>query len=174
MQIVRRQFTIQLVPDHPGLDPYPLFFDVELQQMVHVLRKVQHHARPRRLSGEACSTTPRRDWHRPLVGQRNGGQHVLFVTRHDDTGRHDLVVTGIRCVNATAYRVDKDVTFDDGPQPGRYRTFKRFRIDRRQGLSPIRRHPGLRTHISPHPGVRGALGPPADYFPSSSAKAEAP
>ena len=110
------ELSVQFITNHARLHAYPLLRCIHLKNVVHELRKVEHHPRPGRLPRKAGPATPRRDGQSAIVGDPQGGQHIGFVARQDDARRHHLIVTGIGRVDPTTGDVDQDLSAHGVPQ----------------------------------------------------------
>lgn len=81
----------QVVVDEAGLHPRPAALDVDLDQLVHVLREVEHHRHVARLPAQARAAAPSQDRRAVPATDRDRGGHVVGVAR-DDHADGDLPV----------------------------------------------------------------------------------
>jgi len=77
----------QVVEDDAGFDGSGAPLQVDLQDLVHVSREVQHHRRVARLPGETGSACAAKDRQPTLAADLQGGLDVGRVAGGDHSGR---------------------------------------------------------------------------------------
>ena len=94
-QVVRFELGVQLVEHDARLDACGAPLDVNLQQPVDVLGRVEHDAAANGLAGLRRSAAPQRQRTAKLVAQADGGDDVVAVAGDDDAQRLDLIDAGV-------------------------------------------------------------------------------
>ena len=111
-QSARGQRLVHLSGDGAGLNAHDFPLRVDLQDAVHVLRKVQDDAAPERLAREARPGAACDDRHAEFARDPHRRRHVRRVLRHDDGERHDAVDAGGRRIGRQADPVRQHVAAD--------------------------------------------------------------
>src|SRR5262245_19528737 len=110
---MRTQVGVEFVLNDTRLDAGPTFRSVDLQNLVQILGKIQHHSMTHRLPGQAGATAA---WqHRDLVapGDVHRGDDIPHVPRDDDADGFDLVHAGVGAVQGPGVGVEANLSIDD-------------------------------------------------------------
>src|SRR5215831_6280518 len=92
---VRTQIAVQLILYDARLDSYPPLFRIKLQNVIHVLGKIQMNGMAHSLSRKTGATAPGQDRQNMADGCAHGRQNILSVPGDHNADRVDAVDTGI-------------------------------------------------------------------------------
>ena len=109
---MRRQTGIQLVEHNPWLDPRPSLFNIDLQDVLHVARKVQMYARTDSLARQARTSAARQNGETRIAGSAHAVDDIICPFRRDDAGSFHLVDAGIIRIEDTSDVVVAKLAFD--------------------------------------------------------------
>jgi hypothetical protein len=76
---------VQPVAHHARLDASPTLIGIDLQHLVHVLGRIDHHARAERLPRKRGAAAARRDRHAETSGDFDGRQRQSASSRGTTT-----------------------------------------------------------------------------------------
>jgi hypothetical protein len=145
---MRLGHVLQLVADHAGLDARPLVLGVDLEDPVHVLRKVEDDGDVRALPDEARTAAARQ--HRGTVAATRFQRRddIVDGAREDDADRHLAVDGEVVRVQRAAAGVEPDLAFylprELLPERAGVGDRKRRRVETERGPLGLRlRHPPL-------------------------------
>jgi len=112
MQPVFGQGGVELVEDQPRLHAGPALLDVQFEDSVQVLGKVDDQGGADRLAAEAGTAPTGHDAYAVLDGGADRRLHVGAVSRQKDSHGLDLIVAGVGGVDAAHAAVEMDLALD--------------------------------------------------------------
>src|SRR5262245_53362485 len=104
--------SVQLILNKPRLDPAPEFFLIHLENLLHVLGKIEYDGVPNCLSGKRSAPAAGQYRHVEPIGNFDHGLYVSLMARHDDANRLDLVHGSIRRIEQPRGTVEVNVSFE--------------------------------------------------------------
>src|SRR3954470_21239253 len=90
-----------IIADDARLHPGQLAFRVQLEQVVHIFRKIENHRRIATLPGEAGSATASENWSAELAAKRNRRDYIIRIPWNDDPDWYLAVIGAIRGVESS-------------------------------------------------------------------------
>ena len=117
-QSVRLELTVEVVEHDAGLDDAGSIFDIERQDAVQVLGRVDDEAAVDGLAALRRAAAARRDRDAFVARDRERGERLLGRARDDHPERHDLVKRGIGRIAPAVEGVEQDAARDLPPEAG--------------------------------------------------------
>ncbi len=116
-EVVALQFGIELLQHDAGLNTGRSCGGVDLENLIQVLRCIDHQRPANGLSGQAAPAASRKDGQVVLRGKLDRGPHVINGARQDDTQRFYLIVAGVGAVEHAAVLIEASFAAD---APGKF------------------------------------------------------
>src|SRR5262249_59984400 len=98
------------IKDNPGLDSSESFFRVDLEDLVHFLRKIQNHSHIAALPCEARARTSWKDRRTILSAQLGCRNDVICIPRNYQTNRYLPVIGSIGGIHGPSSDIEPHFT----------------------------------------------------------------
>jgi hypothetical protein len=96
------------VEDNTGLHPREFPIRIDFEDLVHVLREIEHYRDVAALPGQARTGAARQNGSPVLFARRNRGNHIFGIARYHQADRNLAVIGTVRCVESAAAAIETD------------------------------------------------------------------
>src|SRR5437763_12330112 len=131
--------STQMVENDSGLNAGDAALGIELENLCHVLGKIEYNGHIAALSGERSSSAAAKHRRGVFAADGNGGDNIICIPGDDDADWHLAIVGGVCCVKRAAAIIEAHLAADVAAKIG----FQRVR--RVEGCSVW--HSGLAIKI---------------------------
>lgn len=104
---------VQRILNNTRLDSDPVLFCTDLEDLIHIFRKVDMDGLANRLAGQRCSTAAREKRYTFPGGKSHRFFDIPAVLGNDNTDGINLINTGVRRVEKAAIGIEPDLPFQD-------------------------------------------------------------
>src|SRR3954452_6543121 len=102
----------QVIEHEAGTDARELFVDVQLKDLIHVLRPVHHDGNVTSLPRERSAAAARENRRAELAASRDGGEDIVNIFRDHDSYRNLTIVRTVGGIERAAAGVKADFAPD--------------------------------------------------------------